>query len=70
MKRPSSASTAVITFWVVYGVVAAWALNDALSPLKRELVLVLGGAGAILVVVTFALLFRARSSSSRHRGAD
>jgi hypothetical protein len=64
MKRPSLAITALIIFWTAYGLVAAFALYQALQPLNRELFLILGGTGVILVIATLALLRRAPSDAS------
>jgi len=58
MKRPAPALAMLIVFWVVYGVVAAIALYRALPPLQRELLVLLGGTGALLVAASFVLLWR------------
>ena len=63
MKRPSLALTTLIIFWAVYGVVAAFALYQALPPLNRELLLILGGTAVILVIATLALWRRAPSDA-------
>ena len=58
MKRPPPALTMLIFFWTVYGVVAAIVLYRALPPLQWELLLLLGGIGASLVVSSLVLLER------------
>jgi hypothetical protein len=63
MQRPSPAFATLTAFWILYVIVAAITLYQALSPLKRNLLLILGGMGAILVIGTLALLRRTRSSS-------
>jgi hypothetical protein len=63
MKRPSPALTMLIFFWTVYGVVAAIALSRALPPLQWELLLLLGGIGAALVVASLVLLWRGPSGA-------
>jgi hypothetical protein len=64
MKRPSPALTMLFFFWAVYGLVAATVLYRALAPLQRDLLLLLGGIGAVLVVVSFVLLSRAPAGAS------
>jgi putative effector of murein hydrolase len=64
MKRPSLPLTTLIIFWMGYGVVAAYALYQALPRLNRELLLILGGAGIVPVVATFTFLLYARSRHS------
>ena len=64
MKRPSLPLTALIIFWFVYGVAAAYTLYEALPRLNRELLLILGGAAIFPVVATFTFLLYARSRHS------
>jgi hypothetical protein len=64
MKRPSLPLAALIIFWMGYGVVAAYTLYQALPPLNRELLLILGAAAIFPVVATFTFLLYARSSHS------
>lgn len=64
MRRPSPALATLTVFWIAYGIVATVTLYQALSPLKRDLLLILGWMGAILVMGTLALWDRIRSSSS------
>jgi len=64
MPRPTPALATLSLFWIIYGIVAAVTLYQALEPLKRDLLLILGGTGAILVMGTLALLRRTRSPSS------
>lgn len=64
MKRPSLPLTALLIFWFVYGVVAAYTLYEALPRLNRELLLILGGAAIFPVVATFTFLLYARSRHS------
>jgi membrane protein DedA with SNARE-associated domain len=61
MKRPSRALTFVIIFWIVYGVVAAYALYHTLPPLNRELLLILGGAAVFPGAATLIFLRYPRS---------
>lgn len=67
MKRSTLPLTTLIIFWVVYGFVAAYSLYEALPPLNRELLLILGGAAIIPLAATFAFLLYARS---RHSNDD
>jgi ABC-type arginine/histidine transport system permease subunit len=64
MKRPSLPLATLIIFWFVYGVVAAYALYQALPRLNRELLLILGGAAIFPVVAIFTILLYARSRHS------
>jgi hypothetical protein len=64
MKPPSLALTFVIAFWIVYGIVAAYALYPALPPVNRGLLLILGGAAIIPVAVTVAFLLYAAPAHS------
>ena len=61
MKRPSPALTFVIVFWIVYGVVAAYALYQSLPSLNRELLLILGGAAIFPGAATLVFLRYPRS---------
>jgi hypothetical protein len=61
MKRPSPALTFIIIFWIVYSVVAAYALYRGLLPLNRELLLILCGAAIFPGAATFVFLRYARS---------
>jgi len=51
----------IIIFWIVYSVVAAYALHQALLPLHRELLLILGAAAIVPGAATFAFMRHARS---------
>lgn len=64
MKTPSAALTMLTFFWLIYGVVAAVALYRALPPVHLELLVLLGGIGAVLVAASFVLLRRQRSGLS------
>jgi len=64
MRLPSPALTALGFFWAVYGIVAAFALYQELLPVQRELLVILGGTGVILVAITWVLLRRGRSRPS------
>ena len=62
MRKPSPAVFTLIVFWTAYTIAAAWTLYWATPPLSRDLLLILGGYGAILAVATVAiLLLRLRS---------
>lgn len=61
MNRPSPALMMLIFFWVVYGLVAAFVLYEALPPLQLKLLLLLGGIGAVLAAASLVLLWRAPS---------
>src|SRR5664279_1209082 len=56
MKRPSSSALVLTALWAVYGIVTTYLFYQAMEPLKRELVGILGGFALVLVVGT-ALLF-------------
>lgn len=64
MKRPSSATTALVIFWVGYAIVMAFLLYAALPPVNLELLLILGGAEAVFVVVALAVAYRSRLNRS------
>jgi hypothetical protein len=64
MKRPSLPVMFLIIFWIVYSVVAAYALYQALPLLNRELLLILDGVAVFPVFATFAFLFYARHRHS------
>lgn len=64
MKRPSLAVTTLTILWAAYSLVTAFALYQALPPLNRELLLILGGTAVILVIATLALLRCAPSDAS------
>jgi hypothetical protein len=64
LKRPSLALMMLIIFWIAYCVVAAYALYQALPPLNRELLWILGGAAVFSIVATFAFLSYARFGHS------
>lgn len=59
MKRPSAALTMLIFFWVIYGLVAAVALYQAMPPLHLQLLVLLGGIGAVLAAASVVLLWHA-----------
>lgn len=61
MNRPSPALMMLIFFWVVYGLVAAFVLYEALPPLQLKLLLLLGGIGVVLAAASLVLLWRAPS---------
>jgi hypothetical protein len=56
MKKPSSSVLVLIALWAIYGTVAVYFFYQAMGPLQRELVDLLGGF-ALLVVIGIALLF-------------
>lgn len=63
MRRPTPALLALIGFWTLYAIAAGWKLYeayDAIEPVSRDLLLILGGYGAILAVVTGAMMLRVR----------
>ena len=63
MRRPTPALSALIVFWTLYALAAGWKLYeayDAIEPVSRNLLLILGGYGAILAVITGAILLRIR----------
>ena len=63
MRRPTPALFALIVFWTLYALAAGWKLYeayDAIEPVSRNLLLILGGYGAILAVVTGVILLRNR----------
>jgi hypothetical protein len=63
MRRPNPALSALIVFWTLYAIAVGWKLSDAfdaIEPVSRDLLLILGGYGAILAVITGAILLRIR----------
>ena len=70
MRRPSSALAMLIFFWLVYGFIAAAVLYRTLPPLQLELLMILGGVGAVLVVASLVLLWRAPSPGRPSSGLD
>jgi len=70
-QRLSPALAALTIFWIVYGITAAFALYQAMQDVNRELFVILAGTGAVLVVATFALVWRDRAApgpTERKRG--
>jgi hypothetical protein len=67
MRRPTPALFTLGVFWTLYALAAAWTLYGAALPAGRDLLLILGGYGAVLAVVSGAILLRAwlRSSGKR-----
>ena len=70
-ERPSTTLAALTIFWIVYGLTATFALYQAMQGVNRELFVILGGVGALLVVATFALIWhdrtRQRPTDRHHR---
>jgi hypothetical protein len=69
MQRLSSGTKVLVVFWIAYGIVAASALYQALPPVNRDLLLILGGTGAILVIGTFGVVLRNRLVRPAERGS-
>ena len=67
MQRLSLATKVLVVFWTAYGMVAVYTLHQALPPVSRDLLLILGGMGAILVIATFAIVLRNRLARSADR---
>jgi hypothetical protein len=69
MTRDVPALVALILFWAGYASAAMWALYQGTPPLSRPLLLILGGYGAVLALVTVAMLWwlwrRGRAAQSR-----
>ena len=70
MQRPSPALAALTLFWIAYAITAAVALYQALPGVNRDLFLILGGSTALLVVGTFALIWRDHARLTRTDGSD
>lgn len=72
MKKPSSSVLVLIALWAIYGAVTIYFFYQAMEPLKRELVDILGGF-ALLVVIGIALLYlperQRRVSADASRGS-
>jgi len=60
MARPSTVNVILQVFWVTYAIAALWSVYQATPLLSRHLLLILGGYGAILAVVTLIVVLRAR----------
>jgi len=66
MERPYPVvKTILLLFWVTYASAALWSVYHATPLLSRQLLLILGGYGAILAIVTFIVVLRARTKRSR-----
>ena len=65
MRKPTPAPFTLIVFWTLYAIAATWTLYEATPPLSRDLLLILGGYGAILAVVTGVILLRIGFTRSR-----
>lgn len=52
MKKLSSSTLVLGAFWIIYVVVATYVFYQAIEPLKRDLIGVLGGLALALVVAT------------------
>lgn len=70
MKHPSLQSMIITLFWTVYVVVAGFMLYEALPPLNRQLLLILGAAAVVPVVATLAFLYYARSKRALDDGTS
>lgn len=64
MKRPSAALTMLIFFWLIYGLVAAVALYQAMPPLQLQLLILLGGIAAVLAAASVVLLWHASDGTT------
>jgi hypothetical protein len=56
MKKLSSSTRVLTALWIIYAIVATYVFYQAMEPLKRELIGILGGFALALVVGT-ALAF-------------
>jgi len=65
VSRPSLASVALTIFWVAYGIGAVWVMYLATPPVSRNVIEILVGYTGILVIVTLAILLRARLKRGR-----
>jgi len=63
MKKLSTALTMLIFFWVIYGLVAAVALYQALPPVQLQLLVLLGGIAAVLAAASVVLLWHASAGA-------
>lgn len=60
MAGISSATAAILIFWISYGTLIAFVLYAVLPPVSLKLVLILGGAEAVFVVMALIALWHAR----------
>jgi hypothetical protein len=67
MERPYPVKTILLVFWVTYAVAGLWSVYQATPLLSRHLLLILGGYGVILAIVTLIVALRARIKRS-HAG--
>ena len=65
MRKPSSAVFTLIVFWTAYAIAAAWTVYVETPLLSRDLLLILAGYGALLALVTAAIVLRTVFSRSR-----
>ncbi len=56
IKKPSSPTLVLTALWIIYAIVATYVFYQAMEPLKRELIGILGGFALALVAGT-ALAF-------------
>jgi len=67
MKKPTLPTTIIIFLWVAYGSVTAYVFYQAIGPVARELVNILGGFALLLVVGTGMLFLpRRRNRTLNH----
>ena len=59
MKKPTLPTMIIIVLWVAYGFVTVYVLYQAIGPVARDLVNILGGFALLLLVGT-AMLFLPR----------
>jgi hypothetical protein len=75
MRRPTLTTFALIVFWAVYAIPTAWMLYRGVSPVGRDLLLILVSyslvvaavAGALALGRRFVRLRGARSGRANHQ---
>jgi hypothetical protein len=60
MRKPSPTALALIVFWMLYAIAAAWTVYQSTPPVGRDLLFILGSYGVVLVGATGAMMLRAK----------
>lgn len=66
MRRSAPEVCALIVFWTIYALGAAWVFYKETPPTTRDLVLIIAGYCAVIAVVTGAMMLRAKLRRLRH----
>jgi hypothetical protein len=67
LKKPSLPTVIITVLWVAYGSVTACVFYQAIEPVERDLVNILGGFGVLLLIGTGSLFLLQRRDVSRDK---